>query len=125
MPISLFYWYTEIADVQGFAGRLGAEGERLRLGGRMRVSGEGINGTVGGDRQALEEYHSVICDELSGAPIDFKVCEEGGRESFNGGLRVRVCREVEGRCKTCNGWCYDCSQECLANDKNINNTERK
>lgn len=93
MPISLFYWYTDIDDVDGLADRLRVEGERLKLGGRIRVSPEGINATVGGDSEVLDCFHAFICREMDGGDIDFKM-SDGGGEHFENTLQVRKVREV-------------------------------
>lgn len=93
MPISLFYWYKDIDDVDGLADRVHVEGERLKLGGRIRVSPEGINATVGGDSEVLDCFHAFIRREMDGGDIDFKV-SDGGGEHFENILQVRKVREV-------------------------------
>ena len=92
MPISLFYWYTDVDDVNGLVDRIRAEGERLKLGGRIRVSPEGLNGTVGGQDDDLEEFHEFVMNAMGSEDIDFKV-SEGGAEHFRG-LQVRKVKEV-------------------------------
>lgn len=93
MPISLFYWYTDIDDVDGLVDRVRAEAEKLKLGGRIRVSPEGINATVGGDSEVLDCFHTFIRREMDGGDIDFKI-SDGGGEHFENTLQVRKVREV-------------------------------
>lgn len=93
MPVTLFYWYTDINDVQGFADRLRAQCSTLNLGGRVRISPEGINGTIGCKDDDLKQFQSMILQELNNAPIDFKT-SPGGSEHFGDNLRIRICNEV-------------------------------
>lgn len=93
MPISLFYWYTDIKHVDELIDRVRKEGERLQLGGRIRVSPEGINATIGGSEEAVDTFHSFIRREMDDADIDFKI-SDGGAEHFEFNLQVRNVREV-------------------------------
>lgn len=93
MPISLFYYYADIDNVDGMANRLHLKGSRLGLGGRIRVSPEGINGTFGGDDDSVKMFHDAVIHELNGAHIDFKVAP-GGAKHFGNKWQVRQCPEV-------------------------------
>lgn len=93
MPVSLFYHYAEIDNIQDLAARLRNIGPQLSLAGRIRVSTEGINGTFGGTTTAVDEFHKALMLELQHPDIDFKV-SEGSAENFPGGWVVRVCREL-------------------------------
>lgn len=93
MPISLFYHYADIDDVDGLASRLRWKGHSLNLGGRIRVSPEGINGTLGGPDDAVAEFHAQVLHEFNGAKIDFKL-SEGSANDFASQWRVRSCEEL-------------------------------
>lgn len=93
MPISLFYHYTDIADVSELADTVRKLGDKLRLAGRIRVSEEGINGTFGGARDAVLAFQDALVRTLGNAHIDFKYSSDGDATHFNG-WRVRVCNEL-------------------------------
>lgn len=93
MPISLFYHYADVGDVEGIADRLREAGTRLKLGGRIRVSDEGINGTLGGETKDVEYFHEIVLREFGTREIDFKI-SEGNAQHFGNEWRVRVCDEV-------------------------------
>lgn len=92
MPISLFYHYADVDGVDRIADRLREAGTLLNLGGRIRVSKEGINGTLGGNTDDVKQFHKVIVQEF-GNNIDFKV-SDGDAQHFGNEWRVRVCDEV-------------------------------
>lgn len=93
MPISLFYHYTDVEDIYGIAHRLREFGEKRSLGGRIRVSREGINGTLGGAADDVHQFHLTVLEAFGNPAIDFKI-SEGGAKHFNSEWRVRVCDEV-------------------------------
>lgn len=93
MPVSLFYHYADIADVESVAARLRNIGPELNLAGRIRVSTEGINGTFGGTTRAVASFHQALLLDLQHPNIDFKI-SEGSAENFPEGWVVRVCREL-------------------------------
>lgn len=93
MPISLFYYYTDVHNAEEMANRLRSKGSQLGLAGRIRVTPEGINGTFGGDDDSVALFHEAVIRELNGACIDFKTAQ-GGTEHFGNEWRVRVCPEV-------------------------------
>ncbi|CDF37910.1 unnamed protein product [Chondrus crispus] len=93
MPVSLFYHYTDVKDVEDLATRLRSLGPPLGLAGRIRVSAEGINGTFGGSEAAVEKFHRALLSELQLADLDFKV-SPGSAENFPGGWKIRICREL-------------------------------
>lgn len=93
MPISLFYLYQDIDDVKETADRLRSKGHMLNLGGRIRVSPEGINGTLGGSEEEVAQFHRAVVQEVKGAEVDFKL-SEGGPQHFGQKWQVRTCAEV-------------------------------
>jgi len=93
MPISLFYHYTDVEDVEGIASRLRAHGVRLHLAGRIRIASEGINGTFGGNHQSVEQFHAIVVQQLQAPTIDFKIAA-GSADNFPNGWNVRVCDEL-------------------------------
>ncbi len=54
--ILLYYKYVNISDPETFKNTQRALCERLHLKGRIIIAHEGINGTVGGTKEATEEY---------------------------------------------------------------------
>lgn len=93
MPISLFYYYTPIPDVESLASRLRPLGQSLDLAGRIRLSSDGINATCGGNSSAVQQFHSIILSELGHPSIDFKLAE-GSKVHFPEGWIVRICKEL-------------------------------
>ncbi|PXF43339.1 Thiosulfate sulfurtransferase/rhodanese-like domain-containing protein 2 [Gracilariopsis chorda] len=93
MPISLFYHYTDLEDVELFARDLRSFGMKHNLAGRIRISSEGINGTFGGTESAVQAFHAFIGSRLNSPDVDFKV-SEGSERNFPEGWKVRVCKEL-------------------------------
>lgn len=79
--------------VDGIADRLREAGAQLGLGGRIRVSNEGINGTLGGETSDVEQFHKIVSQEFPNKEIDFKI-SDGNAQHFGNEWRVRVCDEV-------------------------------
>lgn len=93
MPVSLFYHYTDLADVESLAICLREVGPRLQLAGRIRISSEGINGTFGGKKSQVEEFHHLLLRYLDHPQIEFKV-SDGSALNFPEGWKVRICKEL-------------------------------
>lgn len=93
MTISLFYFYTTIPDPEGLAARLRPLGSTLDLAGRIRLSTEGINATLGGTEASILAFHDIVLSELNHPEIDFKLAP-GSRQHFPEGWIVRVCKEL-------------------------------
>jgi UPF0176 protein len=90
--IVLFYRFTPIADPD--AVRLWQRNlcESLGLSGRILISKDGINGTVGGDLSSVKRYVRATKEFEPFARIDFK-WSDGGGEDFPR-LSVRVREEI-------------------------------
>ena len=67
--------------------------ERLRLHGRLRVSPQGLNGTLSGDGPALHEYAEAVTARHAGPRIDWKFSPCAVTELFRE-LSVRAVSEV-------------------------------
>eukprot|EP00171_Calliarthron_tuberculosum_P021569 IDg21569t1 len=91
MPVSLFYLYYEENDADALAIWIRHLCERLSLRGRIRVAGEGVNGTLGGTNSAVEEFEAALCERV-GTNIDYKR-SPGNANAFNT-LIVRVVDEL-------------------------------
>lgn len=90
--ILLYYFYTEIADPEGYLQEHLALCKRLGLRGRILVAGEGLNGTVSGTREQTEDYMRVLQDDPQTAGISFKIDETSGHAFPR--LSVKLCSEV-------------------------------
>lgn len=93
MPISLFYHYKDLENVESFARDVRSFGVKHDLAGRIRISSEGINGTLGGTESAVQAFHVFIGGRLGSPDVEFKV-SEGSAGNFPEGWRVRVCKEL-------------------------------
>lgn len=93
MTISLFYHYTTIPNVEALAARLRPLGPALKLAGRIRLSTEGINATLGGTEASVQAFHDVVLSELNHPNIDFKLAS-GSSLHFPEGWIVRTCKEL-------------------------------
>jgi UPF0176 protein len=72
-PVILFYKYVAIADPQGFAAEQRQLCVRLGLKGRVLIAGEGINGTLSGLRESVDNYMASLRSDPRFADIEFKV----------------------------------------------------
>ena len=80
--IALFYLYVDLASANNVKQHVDFHRslcEQLNLGGRIRISGEGINGVLGGLHQNLLSYQAQVTNELErisvgGGPLDVKYC---------------------------------------------------
>jgi UPF0176 protein len=93
--VLLFYTFTPLADPEAI--RLWQRDlcESLGLGGRILISSNGINGTVGGELKAVKKYWRKTREYAPFKDIDFKWSEGTGPEDFPK-LKVRVRRELVG-----------------------------
>jgi len=90
--IILYYGFTPIADPEAVRLWQRALCESLGLKGRIIISQDGINGTLGGDMNALKRYVKITKEYPGFRRIDFK-WSAGGAEDFPK-LRVRVRDEI-------------------------------
>jgi predicted sulfurtransferase len=100
--VLLYYKYVDLRDRRDEVKRWFEElCARLRLVGRVRVALDGINVTVGGSVEALQE-HVCAVQQRFGTDIDFKL-QRSARGSRSGlataqsgfdSLRVQLCQEV-------------------------------
>ena len=87
--ILLFYMFTPLADPE--AVRLGQRDlcESLGLGGRIILSKDGINGTVGGELKAVKKYLRKTREYAPFKNIDFKWSEGQGNDFPRLSVKVR------------------------------------
>ena len=94
----LYYQYKSIADPLGLCTSQRELCERLNLKGRIRISSEGINGTLSGKEREMLEYMAMT-DEVCGLPsIHWKTSgllpgKEGEMQRFQT-LSCQVTKEV-------------------------------
>ncbi len=91
MPVSLFYCYYDVDDVDGLATWVRTECARLGLRGRVRVATEGINATLGGSETALSSFETSL-ESRADCTIDFK--RSPGDADVFPALTVRVCSQL-------------------------------
>ena len=93
--VLLFYTFTPLADPEAI--RLWQRDlcESLGLGGRILISSDGINGTVGGELKAVKKYWRKTRDYAPFKDIDFKWSEGTSPNDFPR-LKVRVRDELVG-----------------------------
>ena len=93
--VLLFYTFAPLADPEAI--RLWQRDlcESLGLGGRILISKDGINGTVGGELNAIKKYRRKTREYAPFRDIDFKWSEGTGSDDFPR-LKVRVRRELVG-----------------------------
>ena len=72
-PVILFYKYIPIADPQSFASSQKALCSALGLKGRILIAAEGINGTLAGPREAVDEYTAALRADERFSDIEFKI----------------------------------------------------
>lgn len=90
--IILFYKYVTLADPAAEQTWQKSLCTKLNLTGRVILATEGINGTLGGSDEAIDEYVQAMNAHKDFTNIDFKE-SPGGREYFPR-LRVVVKREI-------------------------------
>ncbi|MBL8049042.1 MAG: rhodanese-related sulfurtransferase [Chthonomonas sp.] len=90
--VLLYYWFTEVADPEGFARRHRELCEKLNLRGRILIAPEGINGTVSGLVADCEAYQTALRAEPGFGDMEFKVDPAEGH-AFKA-MHVRVRPEI-------------------------------
>ncbi|XP_077589362.1 thiosulfate sulfurtransferase/rhodanese-like domain-containing protein 2 [Stigmatopora nigra] len=92
--VLLYYKYCHVEDPHIICAWQTALCQRLRLTGKVRLSTEGINGTVGGTRVATEVYVDGMCSHPHFHMVkeDFKT-SDGGPQCFPE-LKVGVFKEI-------------------------------
>lgn len=93
--VLLFYTFTPLADPEAI--RLWQRDlcESLGLGGRILISPDGINGTVGGELKSVKKYWRKTREYAPFKDIDFKWSEGTSPDDFPR-LKVRVRGELVG-----------------------------
>ena len=72
-PVILFYKYVAIAEPEQFADEQRALCARLGLKGRVLIAAEGINGTLAGPTDAVNEYVAALHADQRFADVGIKV----------------------------------------------------
>jgi UPF0176 protein len=80
-PVILFYKYVEIEDPLSFVESQKSFCASLRLKGRLLVAQEGINGTLAGPAQAVDEYVKALRTDPRFTDIEIKI-SAGDENSF-------------------------------------------
>ena len=80
-PVILFYKYVALAEPESFAAAQRELCSRLGLKGRILIAGEGINGTLAGPREAVDEYVAALRADERFADIKMKV-SDGDADTF-------------------------------------------
>ena len=91
-PVILFYKYISIADPGEFSSAQRALCSSLGLKGRLLIASEGINGTLAGPADAVNQYVATVKTDKRFADVDFKV-SAGDTTTFPK-LVVKVRREI-------------------------------
>jgi UPF0176 protein len=89
IKIVLFYKFTPLADPEAIRLWQRALCERLDLNGRIIISTDGINGTVGGSLASIKKYVHVTKEFLAFKTIDFKWSNGIGEDFPRIEIRVR------------------------------------
>ena len=90
--IALYYAFTPLSDPEAVRLWQRALCEKLGLRGRILISPDGINGTVGGELDAVKAYVKATREYPAFKKMDIKY-SEGGAEDFPR-LSVKVRREI-------------------------------
>lgn len=72
ITVAAFYKYTDLKDPQAFAAEHQAWCQERGLRGRILVASEGINGTVSGTPEQIDEYKHALSSDSRFAGIEFK-----------------------------------------------------
>ncbi len=91
-PVILFYKYVPLADAETFTAEQRALCQSLGLKGRVLIAAEGINGTLAGPAEAIDEYQAALRRDARFADVDFKV-SAGDANTFPK-LVVKLRREI-------------------------------
>lgn len=87
--IILFYAFTPLADPEALRLWQRDLGESLGLGGRIILSKDGINGTIGGELKAVKKYVKKTREYAPFHDIDFKWSEGHGDDFPRLSVKVR------------------------------------
>jgi len=90
--IILYYKYITIADPEAMVKWQRELCQNLGLMGRILIAKEGINGTLGGTQEAIEQYKSTMSNHELFANIDFK--ESEGSDKHFPKLKVILKNEI-------------------------------
>lgn len=90
--ILLYYLFTPIADPEAIRLWQKALCEKLGMTGRILISKDGINGTVGGSMESAKKYVRAMREYAPFKPMEFK-WSEGGAEDFPR-LSIKVRNEI-------------------------------
>jgi len=91
-PVLLFYKYVPITDPEEFAGQQRALGAELGLKGRVLIATEGINGTLAGSVESVNEYTAALTADARFFDVAFKISV--GDQSTFPRLVVKVRSEI-------------------------------
>ncbi|MDQ6625786.1 MAG: rhodanese-related sulfurtransferase [Verrucomicrobiota bacterium] len=91
-PVILFYKYVVVADPEQLAAEQRAVCSRLQLKGRVLIAEEGINGTLAGSVDAVNEYVSALHSDPRFTDVEIKV--SAGDETTFPKLVVKVRPEI-------------------------------
>src|SRR3978361_2088802 len=91
-PVSLFYKYVSIAEPESFTADQRELCVSLGLKGRILIATEGINGTLAGPVDAINEYITHLQSDARFADVAFKI-SHGDADTFPK-LVVKVRREI-------------------------------
>jgi UPF0176 protein len=91
-PVILYYKYIAIDDPQSFAAAQRELCVRLGLKGRVLIATEGINGTLAGPREAVDQYLAALRADERFADIDIK--ESAGDAQTFPKLKIKVRPEI-------------------------------
>jgi UPF0176 protein len=80
--VLLYYCFTPLADPDAIRLWQRDVCESLGLGGRIIIAPHGINGTVGGELNAVKKYWRKTREYPAFRDIDFKWSEGSGPEDF-------------------------------------------
>lgn len=91
----LYYQYTSILSLENVCADQLALCESLDLKGRIRISPEGINGTLDGPNESVSAYVAAMDQDatLSPTPIHWKYGQTSLEKRFKH-ASVKVCKEV-------------------------------
>ena len=87
--VILYYGFTPLADPEAIRLWQQTLCENLNLKGRILISAQGINGTLGGDMSSLKKYVRMTRSYAGFKKIDFKWSEGTGSEFPRLKIRVR------------------------------------
>lgn len=91
-PVILFYKYVSIEDPAGLVESQRALCTSLKLKGRILIATEGINATLAGPREGIEQYIAALRSDTRFADIQFKT--SAGDENTFPKLMVKVRPEI-------------------------------